>query len=233
MYTGRLSLRFQHTWEQQIWKVQIDPLAPYLVLLLREEQTKNCRLCSIDLDTGLHSEIQIESPWLPDLIKAYKGLIFLHYYPDPQLPQTLGLSCYESKSLFPLWHNYRERIFAIYDSSVCLYEPKVSPIKLKYRDLKTGDTLSETNIPAKEADLVFPKQDEEGWNLSLASGYHIYTRYRQEADKTTEWLFVQDTNGDLLLEEDLGNSGYGDSFFVYDNQLVYIRHKQELKIYAL
>lgn len=229
------ALVFQEKFEGIIWRLSVDATQPYIALLIRNKADKNAVISIINLKnyTSLHIPIAIE--WLPDLIKIQDGLILVQFYPDPNLPQPIGIACYDATDGKLRWINYTDTLIDCYSTNFISYTSKIEPKVPVLRDLRTGAISQADTLLINEPDLHFPEQIS-GTEALLQLEYTIKVSFKKEEQLYHQYLQAIDKSGALLLEDTLSSADqvlWGDSFFVFDNQLFYIKHKQELKIYSL
>ena len=231
-----LTLKFQKQFNDTIWKIQLDAMLPYMAVLLRNKEDKKGKITAIHLPSGSFVDLSIEVDWIADLIKIHQGCLFVQFYPNEALPKACGIACYDAATGKQHWINYTDTFYGFHQDSVLTYSSKIEPKTIISKDLHTGQPIHSEAVKIKEAALQFPQalNDQEESLSTIA--YIIKTHYELADGIYTQYLRVLNQEQKIVVEDILNSSKEllrGDSFFVFDNQLVYIKHKQELKIYAL
>lgn len=229
------ALQFQESYEGIIWRLSVDAAQPYIALLIRNKEDKTAKISIIQLKSYTSIQLPIAIEWLPDLIKIQDGLILLQFYPDPNLPQPIGIACYEAATGKQLWINYTDTYIDCYSTHLISYNSKLEPKVPLLRDLRTGTITQASTLVIQEPDLHFPEQIS-GTEALLQLDHTIKVIFKKEEQLFHQYIQVIDPTGIVLLEDILSSADqvlWGDSFFVFDNQLFYICHKQQLKIYSL
>ncbi len=90
----------------QIWRILISDYDK-LILEIRDTNTKEVFYNGFNLETGekYFSDLQLEEKFWLGIEAVYKGIIFFHKFPKPDLPQHKQIIAYDIASEKILWTN--------------------------------------------------------------------------------------------------------------------------------
>ncbi len=228
MHSAKITLKFQQKFDGIIWKVAIDSIAPYIALLIRKTDTQQACIAKVNLNTQAVAYHYPTEEWLPDLALIHNGICITRYYPNTSLPQLLGITCSHAETGTLLWSNYTENIEQYTEEGILCYNPKVEPKQLIARSYQNGSPIELSALtPITPASIILPEIMSPTCQQLVIDGYQIVASVKND-----EWVITVHHADELVLEDKLSDSALGgDSFFILDNQLVYIKNKQEFKIY--
>jgi hypothetical protein len=261
---GNLILKFNHHFENEIWKIVYDQQQHLLALELRNKEEKEVFIHSIDLDTGKFIGEQVLSPtWLSNLVGVLGSHYVIQKYKTGSFPEPKGWYLISSKGNNIELESADGSIAFI--SGLRIYYTKVmfEQIIMEAYDTGLGKFISIESIddgqPENvETNINIPQQYSEGLEhfntvknfigkktkkeiTGLCEYYEtgskiVVSYYIRGAEKLENYLLVSDEKGKLLMDN-LINSNISDfkkdTFFVIENQLIFVKDKKEIASYVL
>jgi hypothetical protein len=244
-----------HQFKSPVWRLEIDVLTKTIFIEVRDQSDKKVSFSAISLDTGqvFFDELQTEERWLTGIEAAYDGILLLHNYQSEASPVHKGLTAIESTTGEMCWSNYTHALDHMTINGPAIYDTRLQPRKLLLADIKTGTTVRpyEPLIDVELiSDIVLPGVTSpeilESISLELSAfgntiHYLDYNNFRIVSLHTfaegtlQQHLYIMDSTG--IIYHDLLNTDIQklqpESFLMYNNHLIYLKNKSQLKVLNL
>lgn len=236
-----------------IWRMEIDSLSDAIFLEIRDSADKKVSFSSINIKTGQLNFTGITTPerWLTGIEAAYNGILLLHNYQSESIPVHKGIIAINNKGETS-WSNYTYAFDHLSINGPVLYNAQIQPKKLFLADAETGQTLRQYE-PLIDVDQVTPIVLPQVLTPALLiqklpiepyagivhylehSNFRIVSLHTLSAGQLKQHLYVFKKTD--LVFEDLLNADIQkmqpESFILYNNSLIYIKNKSELKVLNL
>lgn len=247
---------FLKRFEGIIWKIEIDPFSSYIALEIRDPAEKKVSFACIDIRDKklIFKGNPLEESWLLGLQGILHKKIWLHGFQEESSPLHKGFFCIDPSAGKLLRENYRDVLVDIYTDSILVYDPKIEPKKYRYLNHNDGMEIKEHKPEKASVELSFPEkikkedlsndfpmplpefeQIAEDIDILKKGDYQIICFQQKNKEGWTQHLQVY-KNGKLSFEDTLYQNAEGlgmDSFFLYKNQLMFIRNKSEFICHSL
>lgn len=263
------------------WRLKISDNGRILCEARNPEQ-KTAWFNAIDELTGkvLWEGVSLEEPWWVGVEDLAEGRVYLHTFRKPDMPQHLGIYCYDMETGEPLWEN-KDLTFLLADG-LQVYATAQGFEAKKYFLLnpETGEVDKEFGIDIEFVNLLRERQNEEFYfrnysypahfdvnhpvfethgnqvrshidpgivhgnldvlsthGLLLLSWHEATAKHTPAAPQFNQQFLAVEIASDSVIYADTINAGVDadaiDSFFVKDNQLLYIKERSILTSFAL
>lgn len=235
-----------------IWSIKVDHYQPGIALEIRNKDRKEVSFFSLDPITLAVMPIIMDSAekWLWGIETITRSTIILHGFVSESSPQHNYLIAFDSKNGQKLWENYHDTFYDESDEGIVVYNSKIEPRNLRLINPVNGqqikNTIDETHFPKqKKSTLTFPEliHNKETVPTYLPDNsqiieqitfndFQIYT-YNIESKQyiciINEKKNIKEVN--IISENNPTTSS--DSFFIYNNQLIFIKNKSQFVSYFL
>jgi hypothetical protein len=249
--------------QSEVWKVIFDAEKPVIALELRAEESKVVELITVDLFNNSYSEIHSYPGWMSSLVAIHRGKLIVQKYKQGSFPEPHGWVIVDSENhnvefegndgavgflsegLLIITNVLFEKInYSAYDfNSRSLNElTKTEVLNLKVLESKIGlpqQYLGDSihfNTVKQFIKVKTRKEAVEGSEYFESESKIIVSYYIRAAEKLENFLLVTDNKGNVLMDK-LINSNIDkikkDTFFIKENQLIFIKDKKELQSYVL
>ncbi len=120
----------------EIWQIATDGLV--WAVLLRSGQTASLQC----LENKKVSTRPVSVEWWSSLVGVANGIAILTTFPDPKIPQTIGITAYSTQTGAQLWHHPALQPGGVYTNGVVAYWGE----KSLFLDLNTGESKQEKPV---------------------------------------------------------------------------------------
>lgn len=253
---------FNIPFDGRIWKVVANPERHTLIVEVRKPSHQEVYFFELDLNSQqLTPMAHLEQNWWFGLQESRNDMVIFQEFNSKQMPASKSIIGYDLKSKKITWkqenlgfhHSNQNYIGALQ------FVNEIST--LIFLDISSGKTIPSpidvtANITPAFNNPIHYKNDNTYFvsiaTFILNSKNHIaveaidYLELGQlilisyyicdTENKLTNCLFIIDTEGKVVLSEILGEKlpGIGiDTFWIYNDQLLFIKNKSELNCYSL
>lgn len=207
-------------------------------------------------------KIKLHENWWVSVEQCKNGLIFFHGFKDDQFALHEGLTIYDIDKNKVLWQQHDYTFHYLLQDSIVVSDPEDNFLKVSIREGNVIDQAIDLNTLPKEeitnTILIFPVQYLNGTEYFTTVSGFIRNNKLGEPVKAIEYLEIQnfivisyyildqnlllnklvifDLNGKLLHNDTIDQNlkGIGsETFFIYDNFVIYIKQKTQLLIYEM
>ncbi|MXV50692.1 DUF4905 domain-containing protein [Pedobacter sp. HMF7647] len=238
---------FSHRFSGTIWKIELDKIAGYLAIETRTSGQKYPDFSLFDYITGTCLFDQINFPeyeqWTLD--KADSGHVLLHGYLREGSPERNGIIVLTSKGQIA-WQKFNYALEAVANGVAGIYNANVQPRRIEYVAVSNGGNTSQPDLSFDYfEDFRFPTMtnqpvpgfEEIAGSLShlQINGKSIYSFHRKAAGGYEQFLSLY--QGDQLIFEEKIDGPIQklnpEAFFIHQNNLFFIRNKNEIVSYLV
>ncbi|MEO5909287.1 MAG: DUF4905 domain-containing protein [Pelobium sp.] len=240
-------LLYRQQCEGIIWKLELDEVKEIMVWECRNEN-KKVSFYAYDFKNECTALINytFKEEWLLGLDYVNQGIAYFHGSESEFSPVHKGLIAFDIKAQKIIWEHFNISLQSYSTAGVLVFDPRLFPRKYQLLDLITGNhikliTVDELSFFSPTyPQVLFPKNIENAkeWDstqelsindLTLKSGYE------KEEGQVHQYLKIIRT-GQTVFKDYLGKNIQKqsfDTFFVWQNKLIYVRNKSEILTYLL
>jgi hypothetical protein len=244
-----------HKFESPVWRLEIDPVSEIIFAEIREPSDKKVYFAALSLKSGnaYFDGLQTEERWLTGIETAFDSVLLLHNYQSESGPAHKGLTAIDGMSGKTLWNNYVSAFDHLSVNGPVIYDTRIQPRKLLLIDIKTGE-IKRPSEPSIDIELtnhiVLPdivsaeilraaKAPVEPFGNTVhyleRNKFRIVSLHSLTEGSLRQHLYVMDDANTVY--EDLLNTGIQklqpESFLLYNDQLIYLKNKSQLKVLNL
>ncbi|MBX9851603.1 MAG: DUF4905 domain-containing protein [Cytophagaceae bacterium] len=233
-----------------------------MALELRKEENREVSFSCIQLSDKktLWQCVTLPEKWWVSITAFEKGMILAHGYKDPQNPEPKGIYALDENGKL-LWENQQYN-FVASDDDFLVVADITEENKYKRLNPKTGKEMGVFDEPVKifrprnptihsnhysAENIYFSRLSSfiltfTGKTAEASVEYleHkekiIISFYAKESEKLVNYLLVINQEGTEEFKEVINEDGKGialESFFVFNDLLIFIKNKKELVIIEL
>jgi len=184
--------------------------------------------------------------WLIGLDFVYDGMVYFHGYESEFSPVHKGIIAFDLDKKAIVWQNFSVSIQEFTKSGLVIFDPKIFPRSFQLLDLKTGQVISKIDIAdisfasTIKNHIILPQNSESEvvWDTTqtlLYKDYRVISFYQTEEKIINQYLEVY--KNEILIFKDLIHQDIQklnfDTFFLWYNQLIYIKNKSEILTYLV
>jgi len=238
-----------------IWRIEIDEITDTLFVEIRNNEDRNASFAALNLTTSYIYFEALTAPekWLTGIETAFNNVLLLHYYQSETGPAHKGLLAIDALTGKTLWSNYNFAFDHLSVDGPVIYDTRIQPRKLFLTDIHTGVTrgifdasvnkelINNIILPqliAFDELLLKPIPAQPVGNMVHYLEYNnfrIVSLHALKDDRLTQSLSI--SNGVDVIYDDLLNHDIQkiqpEAFMMYNNYLLYIKNKSELKVIPL
>lgn len=234
-----------------------------LVLEIRNYENRTASFAAIDISSQqlLWHDLQLEETWWIGIEAVHFGHILFHGYDHLQYSNHLGITCVNATSQTIIWERKDITFKAVSGTAIEVFG-KNQPFQLEFElvDIKTGEKLTQNKDEVLETkkNLLFPslyfsteevfpkiakfielKTNEIACQVIEYLEYNsfiIISFYTKENEILQNRLILLNGDAQILMETTIDDNlkGVGNqTFMVFNNFLIYIHKKTELKLFEL
>ncbi|WP_259069775.1 DUF4905 domain-containing protein [Mucilaginibacter sp. X4EP1] len=239
-----------------IWRIEIDEITNTLFIEIRNNEDRNVFFAAINLKTAdvYFEEFTTPEKWLTGIEAAFNNVLLLHYYQSETGPVHKGLLAIDALTSEILWSNYNFAFDHLSVNGPIIYDTRVQPRKLFLADIHTGVTRGIFDASVNKElinNIILPQLigfDELLLKLIPAqpvgnmvhyleyNNFRIVSLHALKDDRLTQSLFIVDGVGNVVYDDLLNHDIQKiqpEAFMMYNNYLLYIKNKSELKVISL
>jgi hypothetical protein len=238
-----------------IWRIEVDKITDTLFIEIRNNEDRNVSFAALNLKTAnvYFEGLITPEKWLTGIEAAFNNVLLLHYYQSETGPAHKGLLAIDTLTGETLWSNYNFAFDHLSVDGAVIYDTRVQPRKLFLADIRTGVTGSVFDASVNKElinNIILPQLtgfDELLIKLTAVqpvgnlvhyleyNNFRIVSLHAPKDDRLTQSLFIVD--GVDVIYDDLLNHDIQkiqpEAFMMYNNYLLYIKNKSELKVISL
>jgi hypothetical protein len=238
-----------------IWRIEIDEITDSLFVEIRNNEDRNASFAAINLKTAdvYFEALTTPEKWLTGIETAFNNVLLLHYYQSETGPVHKGLLAIDASTGETLWSNYNFAFDHLSVNGPVIYDTRVQPRKSFLADIRTGVTGSVFDASVNKElinNIILPQLT--GFDELLLkpiplqpvgnmvhyleyNNFRIVSLHALKDNRLTQSLFIFD--GVDVIYDDLLNHDIQkiqpEAFMMYNNYLLYIKNKSELKVISL
>lgn len=257
-----LKKAFHKQYKGIIWKLSPDRTGGSLVLEIRDSEKKQTFFSGISLPEGklTFEAVRLQESWFCGLEDTAHGYAFLHGYLSESLPGHRGIFAIALEDGRIVWEDYNLVFGHAAKDGLVAWNYKSEPRRYQLVSPGDGNTIrtfgsagemEKHSPPLPSAPLHFPRRVslDADWLAHLPEkalpdadlleykGTWILAFYMPAGQqKMDHYLYVIDRNRQLVHQDLLAGGILQpamDTFFVMNDQLIYIRSKSEFLAYFL
>lgn len=255
----RLDLQFSHRFKGTIWNTIADGNNARLFLEVRDPERKTVSFSALNLRNKqwLWKDVVFEEPWWVSMLTVESDVLLLTLYTDSNNPDRKSLIAWDVMSQRLIWWKNGFSVTRVGGGAVAGVDAQF-PEKESVLDLFTGQPAVQVDFHLEDSQnfpVIRPFQYREGAAhfetvrnflnsrcgiLPVATIEYlefeeliVISAFQKENEDLANYLYVFDTNGDLLASEKLGEDlkGVGlDTFYIFLRHLIFVKNKNELII---
>ncbi|UII23252.1 DUF4905 domain-containing protein [Fulvivirga ligni] len=255
----KLPLKFSYLSEGKIWNIISAFGSDYMLLEIRHPDELLAQYYLLDLENNewLIEGLTFEEKWWISASYVYENVILFYTYGGKDNPDYKDFFAYDVSGKKILWTKEEVRLLQTGNNHLLLGKKgEEDPFIV---DFRTGNTVAATteeeieNIPIIQP--FYYQQDSPHFHtvskflksrlaIGIVKGAHYFENeqfivvsyYYNEEETLNNKLIVLDRKGNIYLNELIGQKLPGiadDTFFVYDDKLIFVKDNSELFIYHL
>ena len=235
-----------------IWKVQINEKKSLIAIESRNSDLRKVAFTVLNYQTGdsYFKERVFEETWKLNLAFIGKENMVLTVFEQSNSPESKGLIAVNAQNGSLLWERYNISLNQANEGGMQVFDPRINPRKYYWINHENGGYITEpeNNYP-QTGFLLFPelfnhstlpgfisREEIVGEVASLITqGKTIVSFHEKINDNLRQRLLVyQDDNillDDILIKDI--QKMQPESFFIQNNNLFYIRNKNEIVSYLV
>lgn len=240
-------LLYRQQCEGIIWKLELDDATEMMVWECRTEK-KKVSFYAYDFKNALTilSNHLFEEDWLLGLDHVNQGIAYFHGYESEFSPVHKGILAFDLKGKKMIWEHFNISLQNYSKEGVLVFDPRLFPRKYQLLDLKTGKQIRPVAVAelsfftASSPQVLFPEiEEKEGeWKTTqelVINDLTLKSGYEKEGGQIHQYFKIL-RNGQAIFTDYLGKNIHKqsfDTFFVWQNKLIYVRNKSEILTYLL
>lgn len=241
----------------QVWRMEIDESTDILCAEIRNVADKTVSFASIDLNTGetYFDSLTTGERWMAGLEAVHDGVLLLHHYQPGDMPVHKGITAIDIKTGRTIWENYNYAFDHLSANGPVVSDQRIQPRKLFLIDITNGqylrkhDAIIDTEAPKSifVPDLVpantlheVPEGVDIYGNIAQRyqyNNYRIVSLHALYGGHLRQHLFIFENDARKPVFEDLLNDGIQkmqpEAFVLYNDRLLWIKEKTEIKLLKL
>ncbi|MDT3402516.1 DUF4905 domain-containing protein [Mucilaginibacter terrae] len=238
----------------EIWRMEVDHITHTLFAEIRNNADRRVCFAAISLKNGktYFKNHTVDESWLTGIETAYDGVLLLHYYQTASGPTHKGLAAIDEETGNVLWHNFNYTFDQLTINGPVIYDSRLQPPSYQIIDIKTGsiqrkynsvnDSITDNQIKVPEAmslPLNFPKLPAAPYRNNIHyleyNNWIIVSLHSLWAGQLKQCLYII-KDGTVVFEDILNTNIQKlqpEAFVLYQNQLIYLKDKVEIKVLNL
>ncbi|MCU0447829.1 MAG: DUF4905 domain-containing protein [Microscillaceae bacterium] len=216
--------------EGNIWKIHYDAVCQVLVLEIRMSEVFQTQFTAIQLPDCevLWQDFHLAEPWWTGISAVQDGLIYFHFFPDSQKPQSREILAIDLFTRQPCWHSPEHQFYQLDNQGLIAGKWQENEWIYELLDKKNGQVLSspyihktEENFEKKQPNFILPQHYRaetayfktieqffrEGLQIEIKKSvdyleiadYIIISYFLQKNEEFQNNLLILDTNAQILL----------------------------------
>lgn len=252
MQKGKLDQVISEKFEGLIWKIQINEKNGLMAIESRNSELHKATFTVLNINNGkIHfKEISYEEPWHLNLAFTGEENILLTAREHSNSPESKGLLSININDGTLLWQRHDLSLNQANEAGLQVYYSRINPRKYIWIDHLNAENLNaEIKIIPERASLLYPqikeiftlpgfvkcRQTIGEFTVLIYKGLHFVSFHEQIENYMQQRLIVYQQ--DSIFLDDIMISGIQkmqpEAFFIQNNQLFYIRNKNELVSYLV
>jgi hypothetical protein len=238
----------------QIWRLEVDPVSNTLFAEIRNVEDRRVNFAAINLTDGktYFKDYTVDERWLTGIETAYGGVLLLHYYESASSPAHKGLAAIEATTGRLLWNNFNYSFDHLSTDGPVFFDSRMQPARYYIANIRTGtlqraydanaDGTFDNQILVPEAATLpddLPPLPVECYGSKVHylayNSFRIVSLHALWAGQLRQYLFV--VNDTEVIFEDILNTNIQklqpEAFVLYQNKLIYLKDKSEIKVLNL
>lgn len=230
-----------------IWKIALDD-AQQIIAWENRSENKQVSFYAYDFKNNkqLLANYIFEEKWLLALSKVFNGILYLNGFESEFSPINKGIIAYHLADKKILWQNFSVSIQEFTSEGIVVFNPKSFPKKFQLLDLESGKSIRNLDyemlklIPNIQNNLFLPNffngvTNWEDYYLLIINGLEIKSFYEKTKDAYNHCLEIKKGREIIfskILDLNIQKMSF-DSFFVWQQKLIYIKNKSEIVSYLV
>lgn len=230
-----------------IWKIKLDDSKQTLVWEIRNSDKKlSFGAYNFAKSSNLLQAFSFADDWHIGLDFVYDGMIYFHGYESEFSPVHKGVIAFDLYQKEIIWQNFSVSVQEYTKTGLVVFDPKIFPRNFQLLNLKTGELISSINLDAILPEnrinnrIFLPKTlaTESIWDTTqtlVYKDYKMISFYQTEENLVNQYLEIYKNNTLLfkdLINQDIQKLSF-DTFFLWLDQLIYIKNKSEILTYLV
>jgi hypothetical protein len=238
----------------QVWRLEVDPISNTLFAEIRNVEDRRVTFAAISLIDGKthFKDHTVDERWLTGIETAYGGVLLVHYYESASSPAHKGLAAIEANTGRLLWNNFNYTFDHITNNGPVFFDSRIQSARYYLANIRTG-TLQRAYNPANDTEFDnhirvpepiglpddLPQLPVECYGNKVHyltyNSFRIVSLHALWAGQLRQYLFV--VNDSEVIFEDILNTNIQklqpEAFVLYQNKLIYLKDKSEIKVLTL
>lgn len=144
MLTNSITKIFAYPFVGQIFKIHEDMEADSWILEIRNGNNYQTSFAALDLSNGqlLWQDLQLSEPWWLGISAVNQGLIYFHFFPEPQKPSPKGITSYSVHQQKILWQHSDYQLLNLNKNNIVALDKNTKDAEVFYLlDSLTGEVI--------------------------------------------------------------------------------------------
>lgn len=233
-----------------IWKVQVHK-AGIIALETRNTEAKEVYFSAFNFSTGetYFKEKSFDEKWNLSLAFAGEKNLLLIAREHSNTPENKGIISVNTVDGSINWQKFNISLNEPREAGLQVYDSRIQPRKYYWIDHISGEVVSQPAGREAEDDLIFPEADPAflipsfiehdilvGELMVLTNSDKVFLSFHERQGEFLKQRLVV-YQEDKVLIDDILISGIQklqpEAFFIQQNHLFYIRHKEEIVTYLV
>ncbi|MBK0382925.1 DUF4905 domain-containing protein [Pedobacter sp. SD-b] len=233
--------------KQIIWKILLDDDEGTLVW---ESRDKDKRVCfnAYDFKQGkyLLQDFSFEEQWFLSAQSVKNNILYLSGFENEFAPVQKGIIAFDLISKRNLWQNFSIAVQQFAQDGLVVFDAKIAPRKFRLIDYNTGNAINDLDINTLPLlknlanDILLPQifNENKDWETLHQLKYddlEILAGYRAKEGTFDQYILIK-KNNEIIFEDILNKAIQKkafDTFFIWQNKLIYIKNKSEIVSYLV
>lgn len=208
-----------YSFESKIWNVETNGSGSKLAFEFRNEESKKVSFSIYDVNEGvwIWEHAEFEEEWWLNLEALDEEHIYINYFPDHENPESKRIIQVSIQEMVV------ENEFESYQGAT-----QNKPLRVPFH---YQEDSSHFNKVKKFLEQRFNERPVKAIDYLQTESVILISYYLYDEDQLTNFFLILDINGELLLEETIGNelTHVGmQTFFMVHDLIVVIKNKTEL-----
>jgi hypothetical protein len=213
-----------------IWKIHYDEVSQVMVLEIRNADIFQTTFTAIQLPDFqvLWQDFNLQEPWWAGVSAVSGGMMYVHFFPDSQKPESREILAIDVYSRQSCWHSPIHQFYRLDNQGLIAGKWQANEWIYELLDKKNGQLIQTNLIPKNEENLVNKAESivlphhyreqtayfntikqffKEGLNIEIAHSvdyleihdYILIAYFLQKNEEFQNNLLILDTNAQILL----------------------------------
>lgn len=197
-------------------------------------------------DKYLLQDFYLEEDWLLNIQRVKDQILYLTGFESEFSPVQKGIIALDLKSKKMMWQNFSVALHQFTQQGLVVFDPRVNPRKYKLLDSENGGLIKAVFmeefylLKSLKNELILPQIIDENtdWETKhqlIYKDLEILSGYKPQENYFDQYLIIKKNNE--VVFEDIINQAIQkksfDTFFVWQNKLIFIKNKSEIVSYLV